>query len=116
MLWQVTTGSVERSEGGVWTGSGWTGQPLIVKWPDAVKQKMNLYLEKKNDPELVEVIYPCLDGKIYFLDLRDGTATRPVINTGGGAIKGTASLHPSGIPLLFVGQGDALPAASPKAW
>jgi len=114
MLWQVTTGSVERSTGGTWTGSGWTGQPLIVKWPDAVKDKMNLYLEKKNDPDLVEVIYPCLDGKIYFLDLRDGTATRPVINTGGGAIKGTASLYPNGIPLLFVGQGDALPASQPE--
>ena len=83
MLWQVTTGSVERSTGGVWTGSGWTGQPLVVKWPDAVKQKMNLYVSKKADPEMVEVIYPCLDGKIYFLDLRDGSATRPAIRSGG---------------------------------
>ncbi len=114
MLWQVTTGSVERSTGGTWTGSGWTGQPLIVKWPEEVKKNMNLYLDKKMDPELVEVIYPCLDGKIYFLDLRDGSATRPVINTGGGAIKGTASLHPGGIPLLFVGQGDALPPSKPE--
>ncbi len=114
MLWQVTTGSVERSTGGVWTGSGWTGQPLIVKWPDAIKQKMNLYVSKKVDPEMVEVIYPCLDGKIYFLDLRDGSATRPAIKTGGGAIKGTASLYPSGIPMLFVGQGDALPASKPE--
>jgi outer membrane protein assembly factor BamB len=114
MLWQVTTGHVDRSTGGVWTGSGWTGQPLIVKWPDAVKQKMNLYVSKKADPDLVEVIYPCLDGKIYFLDLRDGSATRPAINTGGGAIKGTASIYPSGIPLLFVGPGDALPASKPE--
>jgi outer membrane protein assembly factor BamB len=114
MLWQVTTGSVERSTSGVWTGSGWTGQPLIVRWPEEVKQKMNLYLAKKADPELVEVIYPCLDGKIYFLDLKDGSATRPAINTGGGAIKGTASLYPSGIPLLFVGPGDALPPSKPE--
>jgi outer membrane protein assembly factor BamB len=117
MLWQVTTGSVERSEiggGGVWTGSGWTGQPLIVKWPEETKQKMNLYLAKKADPDLVEVIYPCLDGKIYFLDLKDGSATRPAIKTGGGAIKGTASLYPNGIPLLFVGPGDALPASKPE--
>jgi outer membrane protein assembly factor BamB len=114
MLWQATTGSVERSGGGVWAGSGWTGQPLIVKWPDAVKQKMNLYMNKKADPNLVEVIYPCLDGKIYFLDLKDGSATRPAINTGGGALKGTASLYPNGIPLLFVGQGDALPPSKPE--
>ena len=75
---------------------------------------MNLYMNKKADPNLVEVIYPCLDGKIYFLDLKDGSATRPAINTGGGAIKGTASLYPNGIPLLFVGQGDALPATKPE--
>ena len=113
-LWQVPTGSVARGSGaGAWTGSGWTGQPLIVRWPEDVKQIMNIYPEKKIDPNLVEVIYPCLDGKIYFLDLRDGLATRPVIETGGGAIKGTASLYPDGTPMLFVGQGDNLPGSNP---
>jgi outer membrane protein assembly factor BamB len=114
-LWQVPTGSVTKSSGtGAWTGSGWTGQPLIVKWPEDIKAIMNLYPEKKADPDLVEVIYACLDGKIYFLDLKDGTPTRPPIKTGGGPTKGTASLYPNGIPMLFVGQGDALPASQPE--
>jgi outer membrane protein assembly factor BamB len=113
-LWDVTTGSVQRSTGGVWTGSGWTGQPLIVKWPEETKQIMNLKPEKQADPNLLEVIYPCLDGKIYFLDLKDGSPTREPISTGGGAIKGTASLYPNGIPMLFTGQGDALPASNPN--
>jgi len=114
VMWSVPTSKVLRSSGkSHWIGSGWTGQPLLVKWPDETKQVMNLYIDKKADPTLVEVIYPCLDGKIYFLDLRDGTATRPAIDTGGGAIKGTASIHPGGVPMLFVGQGDALPASEP---
>jgi hypothetical protein len=114
-IWTVPTGSVPKGYGtGSWTGSGWTGQPLIVKWPEDIKQIMNLNPEKKADPDLVEVIYPCLDGKIYFLDLKDGTATRPAINTGSGPIKGTASLYPDGTPMLFVGQGDALPKTNPE--
>jgi outer membrane protein assembly factor BamB len=114
IIWEVETGSVPRSSGSSrWTGSGWTGQPLIVKWPEDIKQMMNIFPEKKADPDLVEVIYPCLDGKIYFLDLKDGSATRAVIETKGGAIKGTASLYPDGTPLLFVGEGDALPGSDP---
>ena len=80
-----------------------------MKWPEETKQHMNLYEDKKADPDLVEVIYACLDGRIYFLDLKDGTPTRPAIKTDGGPTKGTCSLYPSGIPMLFVGQGDALP-------
>ena len=30
-----------------WSGCGWTGQPLIVRWDDATKAIMNLYDEKK---------------------------------------------------------------------
>jgi outer membrane protein assembly factor BamB len=68
----------------------------------------------KAEPDLTEVIYPCLDGNIYFFDLKDGKPTRPKIKTGGGPIKGTASIYPSGIPMMFVGQGDALPASHPE--
>jgi hypothetical protein len=108
--WSVPSGSVAKSGGeGSWTGSGWTGQPLIVKWPEETKQVMNLKDAKKADPDLVEVIYPCLDGRIYFLDLKDGTATRPVLESGGGPFKGTGSLYPDGTPMLFVGHGENAP-------
>jgi outer membrane protein assembly factor BamB len=109
-IWSVPTGSVAKSGGtGAWTGSGWTGQPLIVKWPEDLKGIMNLKPEKKADPNLTEVIYPCLDGNIYFLDLKDGTSTRPIIKSGGGPFKGTGSLYPDGTPILFVGHGSNAP-------
>ena len=107
ILWSVPTGSIKKGEGtGSWTGSGWTGQPLIVQWPDDLKQIMNLKADKKSESDLKEIIYPCLDGNIYFLDLKDGSYTRPVIHSGGGPFKGTGSIYPNGIPMLFVGHGD----------
>ena len=81
------TGSVAKSKqaapnGGSWTGSCWTGQPLIVKWPEDIKKVMNLYDDKKAEKDLVEVIYPCVDGYIHFYDLKDGSETRKPIKTG----------------------------------
>lgn len=90
---------------GNWTGSGWTGQPLIVQWDDQTKQIMNLYPEKKAKEDLVEVIYATLDGHIYFYDLDDGTYTREPMNVGM-AFKGAGSLDPRGYPILYVGAGD----------
>lgn len=110
VAWTAQTGSVAKGTGkGSWTGSGWTGQPLIVKWPEYLKSIMNISESKKADPDLTEVIYPCLDGNIYFLDLKDGTKTRATIHSGGGPFKGTASIYPNGTPILFVGHGDSSP-------
>lgn len=91
--------------GGRWRGSGWTGQPLVVKWDNATKNIMNLYQNKKDKDGLVEVIYATLDGHIYFLDLEDGTPTRDAINVGM-CFKGSGSLDPRGYPLMYVGSGD----------
>jgi hypothetical protein len=110
LLWSATSGSLPKNGGvGSWTGSGWTGQPLIVKWPEDLKKIMNLKDSKKSAADLVEVIYPCMDGKIHFLDLKDGSATRPAITSGGGPFKGTGSIYPSGIPILTVGHGEGAP-------
>ncbi len=104
--WTVETGELKKSvKKGEWTGSGWTGQPLLIRWDEETKQAMNLYDSKKNKTNLVEVIYATMDGHIYFLDLEDGSATRNSINLGF-PIKGTGSLYPSGIPLYAVGAGD----------
>jgi outer membrane protein assembly factor BamB len=114
-IWKVKTGKVERSAGTrrrgrrYWTGSGWTGQPIIIKWPEDLRELMNIYPDKKADPDLVEVIYACMDGVVYFVDLKDGKPTRPPIKTGGGPVKGTASLYPDGTPMLFVGPADDPP-------
>lgn len=91
--------------GGIWEGSGWTGQPLVVQWDAETKASMNLYESKKAKTDLVEVIYATLDGHIYFLDLADGTPTRDAINMGM-CFKGSGSLDPRGYPLLYVGAGD----------
>ena len=104
--WNINTGSLKKTvKKGEWTGSGWTGQPLIVQWDDETKKAMNLYDSKKNKAGLVEVIYATMDGNIYFLDLEDGSATRDKISLGF-PIKGTGSIYPTGIPLYVVGAGD----------
>lgn len=101
--WTVKTGSRTYKEK-TWTGSGWTGQPLLVKWPKETKAVMNMYDWAKEDDELVEVIYACLDGKIYFLDLKTGEATREVLDIGF-TFKGSGALDPRGLPVLYVGSG-----------
>jgi len=98
--WTKTIGAL-----GNWSGTGWTGQPLIVQWPVETVKVMNVKQSFKDAAlPLTEVIYPAMDGNIYFLDLETGNATRDPINTGF-IQKGTACLDPRGYPLLFVGQG-----------
>ena len=87
-----------------WSGIGWTGQPLLVQWDDDLKQIMGLYDSKKEKDGLIEVIATTLDGYIYFYDLEDGSKTRDPLWIGM-SVKGTATLDPRGIPMLYVGAG-----------
>ncbi len=104
--WSVNTGKLAKGYGkGFWTGSGWTGQPLIVHWTEEQKMRMNLYEEKKEKKDLWEVIYATMDGNVYFLDLDDGSATRDVLKVGL-PFKGAGALHPS-LPILHLGPGDS---------
>lgn len=106
-FWSYDTGKLLKSSGtSYWSGNGWTGQPLIISWPDETKKIMNLYPEKKEKENFVEVIYSGMDGYIHFLDLEDGSESRDAIHVGM-VFKGTASLHPEGIPMLVLGSGDA---------
>ncbi len=102
-VWNYTTGTLVHN-GAVWSGSGWTGQPLIVKWPKETKEIMNMYDWAKEDDELVEVIYATMDGNIYFLDLNTGKQTRDVLKMGY-TFKGAGALDPRGYPILYVGAG-----------
>jgi outer membrane protein assembly factor BamB len=97
--WEAKTGT--SSWGG---GAGWTGQPALIKWPDDVKQMMNIKAEFKKKADFVEVIYASLDGNVYFLDLATGKPTRPRLALRN-PIKGSVTLDPRGFPLLYVGQG-----------
>ncbi len=102
LTWTAATSTLE---GSTWSGSGWTGQPLIVQWDAPTKAVMNLYEEKQQKEDLVEVIYATLDGHIYFLDAEDGSATRDPLYVGM-CFKGAGSLDPRGYPLMYVGSGD----------
>ena len=89
---------------GQWSGSGWTGQPLMMKWPASVKAHMNMYDWAKEKADLVEVIYATMDGNIYFLDLDTGQETRDPMNLGF-TFKGAGALDPRGYPLMYLGAG-----------
>lgn len=98
-VWSIKIGYIDT-----WTGVGWNGQPAIVKWSNELRKKMNLFQDKKDKNDLKEVIYATLDGKIYFLDLDDGSYTRNPINVGA-PLKGSVTVDPRGYPLLYSGQG-----------
>ena len=104
LLWQVPLGYLKTDDSGTLYGVGWTGQAAIVKWTKEVREGMNLYAEKKATAKLREVIFAAQDGKIYFLDLTDGSATRDPINVGY-PMKGSVSIDRMDRPLLAVGQG-----------
>ncbi len=102
-LWSKATGGLTYGDA-TWTGSGWTGQPLLMKWPKAVRAHMNMYDWAKEEEELVEVIYACMDGYVYFLDLKTGQETRDALYLGF-TFKGSGALDPRGYPILYVGAG-----------
>lgn len=102
-IWSTQTGALSYN-GEVWTGNGWTGQPLLVRWPQETKQKMNMQDWAKTDEDLVEVIYASMDGFVYFLDLRTGKETRNALYLGY-TFKGSGALDPRGYPILYVGAG-----------
>ncbi len=102
-IWSKDTGAL-TSGSKTWTGSGWTGQPLIMKWPKEVRAHMNMYDTAKEKEDLVEVIYACMDGYIYFLDLETGEATRDSMYLGY-TFKGAGALDPRGYPIMYVGAG-----------
>lgn len=103
ILWRKRIGSIDSGYA-KWTGVGWTGQPVLVRWPEPMRLAMNLKEEFRRKADLVEVIYGTLDGNIYFLDAHTGEATRDPIRLGF-PIKGSVSIDPRGYPLLYVGQG-----------
>ena len=101
--WTASTGSLSYGNAS-WSGSGWTGQPLLMKWPASTKAAMNMYDWAKQDDDLVEVIYACMDGYIYFLDLETGKPTRESMYLGF-TFKGAGALDPRGYPIMYVGAG-----------
>jgi outer membrane protein assembly factor BamB len=75
--------------GGVWCGTGWTGQPVVWDRPDGI----------------TEIIFGAYDKQVHFVDAATGTDTRPSFPVGD-IIKGSVSLDPDGYPLLYFGARD----------
>lgn len=114
-VWSKSIGSLKKNSGtSSWTGSGWTGQPLLVQWDDETRQIMNMYDWAKAKTGLVEVIYATMDGNVYFLDLDTGEPTRDMLVIGS-PFKGTGTIDPRGFPLLYLGSGDEYDDANMKS-
>ena len=100
-IWSADSGSARGSKQ-TYYGTGWTGQPAIVKWSKQIRESSNIYDTQKAEG-MKEVIIAGLDGEIRFLDLDTGAVTRNTIKLGF-PMRGTPSLHPSGAPYMSVGQ------------
>ena len=72
-----------------WSGTGWTGQPLVHERPDGT----------------TELIFGAYDKQIHFLDADTGQQLRAGYDMGD-IIKGTITLDPDGFPLLYAGSRD----------
>lgn len=113
VLWQVEGGKLEIRSG-MRYGFGVYSQPAIVKWPKDVRQLMALNEGFQDKSALKEVILSGEDGKVYFLDLESGEATREAINIGY-ALRGAPSVHPLSYPILTFGQfSNKLPSGNAK--
>lgn len=112
-VWSISTGRLEKSSSGHWSGSGWTGQCLIVRWDEQTRRIMNLYDWAKEKTELVEVIYATMDGCVYFIELETGEPTRDKLEVGI-PFKGAGALDPRGYPILYLGTGDSYRSAQKK--
>ena len=109
-VWEKSVGYMNG-----WGGSGWTGQPLLVRWDKETKQIMNMYDSAKQKDSLVEVIYATLDGNIYFYDLDTGEKTRKPLEIGMN-FKGAGAIDPRGYPILYVGSGIAIDGKQPRIY
>lgn len=105
-VWNVPVGSFKTKSKTLY-GVGWPGQPAIVKWYIEARGMMNLTDEKKETSALKEVILAAQDGKIYFLDLSDGTVTRDPIDVGV-PMGSSVSVATDGTPMLAVGQSHSI--------
>ncbi len=103
IYWQVPVEGTMRMNGANINGIGWPGQAAIVKWPREVRQLLGITDEMKETTALKEVIVGGQNGKLYFMDLANGTFTRDPIDIDWPA-NGSVSVNTDGSPLVAFGQ------------
>ena len=91
---------------GTWGGgTGWTGQPVYVKWPQERMQQF-----RQTSPALTadfaqeEIMVGSLCGMVYFINWQTGKSSRQPLNVTN-PVKGSISLDPTLNGNLYVGQG-----------
>lgn len=85
-------------------GSGWTGQPVYVEWPDSLIKR---YQEKgylAKDFSGKEIIVGSLSSNLYFIDFATGKQSREPIYVSN-PIKGSVTMDPTLNGNIYIGQG-----------
>lgn len=85
-------------------GSGWTGQPVYVNWPDSIVVRFKASDVVNDNFANQEIIVGSLCHMLYFIDFNTGKPSRQAIDVGN-PIKGSVSLDPTLNGNLYVGQG-----------
>lgn len=101
-VWSQPIGFMKTNDGAAY-GVAAPGQPVIVKWPTELRQRMGLKDEMKDVTALKEVIVAGQDGNVSFYNLLTGEATRDPIELGAPS-RGGLSVATNGTPVLGVGQ------------
>lgn len=106
VVWTFETDEDYRDTGvGRWGGgSGWTGQPVIVEWPDSCQKKIRQAPGTLPEFGPREVIVGSLASRVYFINFDSGKASRREIDVQN-PIKGSISLDPTLNGNLYCGQG-----------
>lgn len=100
-----TAENYRQTSVGSWGGgTGWTGEPVYVEWPDSCLNKMKSNNAVYPDFSGKEIIFGSLCGNVYFVDFSTGKPSRDPI-VGLNPIKGSVSLDPTLNGNLYVGQG-----------
>lgn len=105
--WVFTTGmDTSKTSHGIWYGgTGWTGQPVYVQWPDSLLQRFKQLGDTTIDHLCSqELIIASLCGNVYFIDFQTGSQSRKCVDTKN-VLKGTPSLNPLFNGHLYVGHG-----------
>lgn len=110
--WQFRTALDNRdTKFGRWGGgTGWTGQPLYVEWPDSIWRVFSAKGLLASGASKQEIIVGSLASKVYFIDFNSGKASRAAVDVVN-PVKGTVSLDPTLNGNLYVGLG--IPAERP---
>ncbi len=108
VAWTFTTRSDMRETGfGRWGGgTGWTGQPLYVEWPDSCVARFRADSAVTASFSRREIMAGSLASHVYFVDFETGRASRNPIFVDN-PVKGTISLDPTLNGSLYVGMGVA---------